>query len=473
MRLDKNSLLGRCLVAAAVLQLASCASVAPPPPRSAAPPTAFRHTPAEKRQLDNNWWQVFGDPALDELVSRLRESNLDLKIALARHDQALALLTTASSDRTPSVNFGASVVHARTSGTVANRLPTLEATTFRAPFEMAYELDLWGRVRLAVASAKAQVEASDSALQVALLSLTADLVAAYLTSQTLTAEERLLASAIDLRSQTVALTHRRFQAGATGELDVIRSQTDLAQSKADLLDIQRRREIAENSIAVLVGVPAAEFKLSRLDTLPHVPLPPADVPSEVLGRRPDVAQYWSLLESASAQVGVAQASRLPTIRLTGSAGVSSRELDDLLRSRSGIFSIGPTVSVPVLDGGRLAAAEALARARFTEAQAAYDKQVLIALREVQDALADRAYLSDRGSALASASSEAAKAAKVTRSRYDKGVGGYLEFLDAQRTALAVQRQGIQNTQALLVNYVSLCKSLGGGFQGSTHLEPAR
>jgi multidrug efflux system outer membrane protein len=451
-----------------LLTLCGCAVTTLPERPHAAIQGDFRFaSTANGGPVSENWWTAFNDPTLNDRVALLSTANLDLAIAVARHDQALAVLAVTRSDTAPSLTAGASLSRARTSATVANRLPTLEAPNIRIPLDLTYEVDLWGRIRHAVAASAAQLAASEATMAAVRLSLTADVVATHLLLRSLQAEERVLAQGIEIRQQAAALAASRFRAGVVSELDSIRAQVELAQAQAELLDLQRREELASDAMAVLLGQQAQSFDKQAVsaDTAPWtLPDIPAALPATLLQRRPDIAQASALLDASAESIGVAQASRWPALRLTASAGLASRELQDLLRSPSAIWSFGPSVSVPLLDGGRLDANVRLAQARYQEAVASWRKQVLVALREVQDALAELQLLASRAARLEAAATAAVQAGRVALSRYEKGVGNYADYLDAQRTALAARRAVVQNENSRAAAMVGLCKSLGGGWK---------
>jgi multidrug efflux system outer membrane protein len=369
----------------------------------------------------------------------------------------------ARSERFPAVNVTPAVSRGRTSETVSNRLPVLDTTLYRVPIDVAYEIDFWGRVRHSVAAARAQLEGSAYAVANVRLSLAAETASAYLLARSDDREIEVLERTLKLREDALQLAERRARAGTVSDLDVLRARADLALTRADLEDSRRRRELTVNALAVLQNRYAPDFHLAARAQAPSIPEIPAGLPSQLLQRRPDVAQNERALAAASEQIGVATANFFPTIRLTGYAGVASNDVANLFERASVIWSIGPTLSLPLLDGGRNRSNFEAAQARYREALAAYRKSALMAFRETQDALSDSAFLRERGNALRQAVEDSTQTAAVSRSRYERGLVSYFEVVESERGALTNRRAEIQNDQQRSIAAVSLIKALGGGW----------
>ncbi|MEP7042936.1 MAG: efflux transporter outer membrane subunit [Dokdonella sp.] len=411
----------------------------------------------------SGWWTVFGDAELDRQVEAVLRANQNLLLALARFDESRALLGVTRADELPSVAFDPLAARARTSGTISNRFPALETTLYRVPFDAAYEIDLWGRVRHSVAAAEAQLEGSADAIAAMRLALTAEAAATYFSIRSTDRETEVLERTLGLRRDALQLVERRAHAGTVGDLDVVRARADLALTEADLQDSRRRRELAQHALAVLEDRNAITFALPMRADTADIPEIPAGLPADLLRRRPDVAQNERALKAANERIGIAEAAFFPSIRLTALAGVASNDLSTLLDKPSEIWSIGPVISLPVFDGGRNRGNLQAAQARFRQAAAIYRLSVLGAFRETQDSLSDTAYLSERAGSLHAAVVASVQAAKISRSRYDRGLVSYFEVVESERSALAAQRAEIQNDQQRLVATVSLIKSLGGGW----------
>lgn len=433
------------------------------PPKTAAP-AAYALNPNPGALLTSaDWWPLFGDPELSEHVEATLAANQDLALAVARYDEARALLGATRAGGYPQATLDPSAAHVRTSGSELVPLPRLEGWHVALPVDAAYELDLWGRVRRSIASARAQAESAEDAVAAVRLSLAADTATAYLLLRATDREITVLAKTVTIRQDALRLAQRRVAAGAAGDADAIRAQADLSQTAADLDDAQRRRAIALHALAVLEGRNAPDFDVPVRDALTAIPSIPTGLPAHLLQRRPDLARDERALAAASEQIGVAEAAFFPTVRLAAAVGVSSRDLGRLLEDRSLVHSLGPSASLPLFDGGRNRSNFAAAQARYREALAVYRQSVLRAFHETQDALSDGAYLERRAADLNAATLSSIQAAAISRSRYERGLAGYFEVVESERAALLNQRAEIQNDQQRMAAAVSLIKALGGGW----------
>ena len=427
-------------------------------------PAAWKQAPAATTPLPDDWWNLFGDDELDRHVTATLAANQDLAGALARFDQSRALLGVARADEFPDVSFAPSYSRGRTSGTIANRFPFLETTVWQAPVEVAYEVDLWGRVRRSVEAAGAEVQGSADAIAAVRLSLAASTVSTYLSLRSSDREIDILSRTVGLREDELSLADRRARAGVVSDLDVLRARAELSQTRADLADARRRRDNLEHALAVLEARNAADFTVTPVVWTPRVPEVPAGLPSALLERRPDVASDERALAAASARIGVARAAFFPSVSLTAAGGLAGARLSDFTSSNSQVWSIGPVVRLPIFEGGRNRSRLEAAEAAYRGAEAKWRQTGITAFREVQDALADTTWLRERGAALDATVDASTAAAKLSRSRYDRGLAGYFEVVDSERQALGSQRAVIENDQQRLLAAVSLIKALGGGWK---------
>jgi len=426
-------------------------------------PAAWRDAAAATSSVPDTWWTLFADEELGRHVEATLAANQDLAAALARYDRSRALLGVARADEFPDVSLDPAYARARTSGTVSNRLPELETTLWRVPVDVAYEVDLWGRVRRSVEAAGADVEGNADTVAALRLSLAAAAASTYLSLRSTDRDIDVLARTVSLREDARDLAERRVHAGVGGDLDVLRARADLTQTRADLADAHRRRDNLEHALAVLEARNAPDFGVAVRAWTPVVPDVPAGLPSSLLERRPDVAADERALAAASARIGVARAAFFPQVRLTASGGLASDSLGDLSSGDSKTWSIGPVVRLPIFEGGRNRSNLQAAEAGYRGALATWRQGGIVAFREVQDALTDTRWLRERGEALTATVDAATAAAKVSRSRYDRGLAGYFEVVDSERQALASRRAAIQNDQQRLLAAVSLIKALGGGW----------
>jgi multidrug efflux system outer membrane protein len=354
------------------------------------------------------------------------------------------------------------------------------------PLVASWEIDLFGRVRRLNESARDEAAATAAVFESIRLSLTAQVAQSYFTLRGLDQERALLRETADLRRRELDLIDARLKNGAATDLDRARAETELATAEADTAAVSRQREAVQDALAVLVGVPASSFSISENESNANAPSPaftrgaavpsvPAGLPSDLLERRPDIAAAERALAAANARIGVAKAAFFPAISLTGSAGFASSEMSQLFQTDSREWSIGPSLYLPIFQGGRNRANLERSKAAFDQSVATFRQSVLVAFREVQDALAATAWLGDQAEAQTRALVSAQRAAKLAKARYDAGFVSYLEVIDAERTALATQRVSVQLATERFTTAVALIKALGGGWHagGTAELNAKR
>lgn len=490
--------------AAGLLGLVGCA-VGPnyPGPPETPPPARFKGASSRwsvaaprDKEPKGPWWEIFNDPALDALEKRALDANQDLKIAVSRIAQSRAQTRRAAADFFPNVDVNASGRRQRTTNTgpvqkagLIGGLPGLgggaatggAASTggmvlqsqpltntfndFRVPAELNWEFDLFGRVRRTYEAERAEAQAVEADFQAMTLSVTANVAAGYFNLRALDSEIDVLDRTIGARREALRIAGERLEAGLTGELDVVRARADLALNEADRFAVERARGEQENAVATLLGQSASELKIPRRPLRAHPPRVPAGLPSRLLERRPDVAAAERAVAAANARVGVATAAFFPVIRLTGAAGFESADLGSLFNWESRIWSIGPSVSLPIFEGGRNTARLAQTRAQYDEQVARYRQQVLVAFQDVENALIDLRTLAGQAEAQERAVAAARRTFDLSNSQYTKGASNFLEVIDAERTALQSERQAtLLNGQRMQAS-VQLIKALGGGWAG--------
>jgi len=414
------------------------------------------------------WWTVFNDPVLDNLELQAAQNNQDLKAAVARVTQARALARDAKADFFPQLSADPYMVRRRQSDNALNPVPNQLGNNYVVPFDLSYELDLWGRVRRSFEGANADAQARLAAFENTLLLLKADVALNYFALRTLDTERVILRNTIKLRREALDLVNARFKGGASSELDVSRAETELNSTEAELLAVDRRRAEVEHALAVLVGQPASEFAVKELpldaNTLP--PVIPAGLPSDLLERRPDIAEAERYLAAANARIGVAKAAFFPVVRITGIAGFESMDVETLFNWQSRVWAIGPSISLPIFQGGRNRANLKRSQAIFEENVARYRQQILVAFKEVQDALTGARLLSQQAEAQDRSFTSARKTADISNTRYLAGLVSYLDVVDSERTALSAEREAARITGQRLVTSIQLIKALGGGWADS-------
>lgn len=431
-------------------------------PEITAPPAYLEEAPWKEAvpadELDKGfWWQLYGDPVLNDLQQRALKENQTLKAAVARVDQARAAANISETTLYPRLDLNPAARRGRSSAETT--------TTLRLPLDLSYEIDLWGRVRRSVEAGTALYEASQAERQNVLLTLQTDVARNYFALRSYDAQLDLLRRTVALRAKNLQLVTSLFNNGQVGRLDHARAETELANTQAETATLKRRRAATEHALAVLVGEPVATFSLALPPANLEVRPPPvaAGLPSALLERRPDVAAAERQMMAANARIGMAKAAFFPVVSLTGSAGYASGELSRLFAWDNRTWSLGPLISLPVFDAGRNRAQLAQVEATWQEAVARYRQQVLIAFREVEDALADIRILAEQDEAQQRALTAARKAAELSDKRYRAGMVSYLEVVVSERTALATELLASQVQEQQLQASLSLIKALGGGW----------
>ena len=460
------------------LGLGGCAAVGPDYQRVAdaspaawkeAPPSGWKEAAPRDDISRGNWWEVFGDPVLNDLETQAETANQSLKAAVARVMQARAIARSTEADFFPRVDFAPSVLKTQQS---ANRPvePTAShtnysSTVFGMPFDLTYELDIWGKVRRAFEAANADARASEAACGTILLTLQSDVARTYYNLRYIDDDLAILRNNLAVLERSLDLVLVRYRGGIASGLDVSQAETILASTRAQCLGVSRQRAQLEHALAVLVGKPPSEFSLPENAMHLVPPAIPPGLPSDLLERRPDIAEAERAMAASNARIGVAKAAFFPSVSLTGNAGQLSIDLNSLMKGQSFTWFAGPSLSLPVLDGGRISANLKRARAAYDESVANYRQQVLVAFKEVEDALSDLRILEDQARAQERAVQAAQRTREISTSRYKQGAALYLEVLDGQRAVLLNEQLGAQIRGLQLVASVQLVKALGGGWQG--------
>ena len=429
-------------------------------------PQQHAAAPAAPLTVTANWWLLYKDPELDTLVAAGLQDNTDVRIAIARLEEAEAFMReVAAASILPQIDANAAAGRSRSS-TLTGTLPSTAApirNNFQLSASTSFELDFWGRLRRTREAARAQFAATSYARDVVSLTLAANIVQTYFAVRALDAQvivsEETLRAAVD----TLDIARKRAEAGFVSDLDLHQSEANRAQIAAQLKELRRLRAAAVHQLGVLTGMPDLELAAGDVRALPSPPLPPSGLPSTLLERRPDVRQAEANLRAANAQIGAARAAQLPTFSLTGLFGVQSRELSSLFSSNASIWSFGGNVVSPIFDSGRYAARTAQAEARAKQAAVAYEKTALTAFREVADALSNVRLAAEAEDDLESRVKAAGASLKLATLRYDSGYSAYLEVLDAQRTLNDAQLAVVRNRQQYLGYTVDLMNALGGGW----------
>jgi multidrug efflux system outer membrane protein len=434
-----------------------------------ATPAGWKTTPeAGQTAIAQRWWEVYNDLILNSLEDQADQASPQLAAAIARVTQARAIARITEADFYPNVTLDPSVSRTRQSGNRPGQpgAPVLPfvSNDFRVPLDVSYEVDLWGKIRRASESATAQAQAVADAYGTVRITLHADVAQTYFAIRSLDSEYDILKRTIAYQKEGTEIIRARYRGGASSELDVVRADAEVATNEAELVSVERRRADLENALAVLVGKTPADFSLfpDPLDILP--PSIPVGLPSELLQRRPDVAQAERLLAARNAEIGVAKAAYFPNIQLTAGFGFESTDLSDLIKSNSRIWTLAAGLTQPIFDGGRIKGNVDRARAAYDENLAVYRQQVLIAFQEVETALSGLRLLAQQADAQSRAVVNSERASEISTARYRAGLVFFLDVLDAERTALSNRRAAAQIQGLQLVTSVGLIKALGGGWE---------
>jgi multidrug efflux system outer membrane protein len=456
-----------------VLALAGCASLGPDYKRPAAElPAGYPVASAEKESpIQADWWKLYRDPVLDELVASARANNADIRLAAAQVLEVEAVLRQVDAASYPEVS--AVGTRQRTRVSEATVPPPARGTTERPDARIAlqttFEIDFWGRLSRSSEAARASLLASRYAREVVALTQSSLTAQAYFSLRSLDAQRSVLAETIRARRDSVDLARARLGAGLASELDLHQAQGALSEALVQRREADRQRSVVERQLGSLTGKTGLVVPQGDLFTVPVPPTPPAGLPSTLLERRPDIRASEQQLAAANAQIGVAKAALFPTITLTGSLGSQSAAFSDLLSNGTGIWSIAFAAALPVFDAGRRQAAVGQAEARRTQALIGYQKSIETGFREVADALVSYEQSSASETDLAERLAAARAALKLSGERYQAGYSPYLEVLDAHPTANDAELAFVRNRQARLAYSIDLMKALGGGWSAASGL----
>jgi multidrug efflux system outer membrane protein len=411
---------------------------------------------------DLAWLAVLKDTTLLRLVSLAVRENRDVQTAVARIREFRAEVGVARSGLFPELTANAS---ASTNQIALGAFEPVAYDALRVTADLQWELDFWGRLRRGVQASHADLEGQEAAYRATLLTLVSDVSTAYLGLLELGQEEQIAERTLASRRATLALARNRFEAGVISELDVHQFESEVAVPAAALAQARRLRSQREHELAALVGrrpfhIPSGASLASAVETMRV----PDSLPAVLLGRRPDVREAERAFAASVARVGVAQASRLPRISITGNYGSQSGTADDLFTNNTEVYQLQAGISVPLFTGGRLANEARAAGARAEQARLRFEQTVLQAFREASDALIGVRTARDQRVAQQSQVVALRKAAELADIRYRGGVASYLEVLDAQRQLFSAEL-GLSQTQLLeLSSVVLLYRALGGSWK---------
>jgi NodT family efflux transporter outer membrane factor (OMF) lipoprotein len=438
-----------------------------PPPNP--PNGTWKQTEPSDGALRGPWWEMYGDPKLNELEGKIAVSNQTLRAAMEEYLQAREQVAIARSRYYPTLSAGPSVGRTRSSENAGNTVLGVspqQYNTFSIAGQAEWEPDLWGQVRRTVEATRANAQASAALLANVELSLRAELASDYFELRGLDSQKDLLDNSVQAYESYLKLTQIRFKGGVATESDVALAQTQLETTRAQAIDVAVGRAQYEHAIATLIGVPAPVFSLPAMPLGNHIPQVPVGVPSQLLERRPDIAAAERQVDAANAQIGVAIAAYYPAVSLTGTGGFSSGSAGTWIQGPSEIWSLGASAVELLFDAGRRHAITQQARDAYEQQVANYRQTVLAGFEDVEDNLAALRILSQEAVTEEAAVEAARRSLSISTNRYKGGVTTYLEVLTAQTAQLTNERAQADIAARQFVASVQLIRALGGGWNTS-------
>jgi multidrug efflux system outer membrane protein len=454
-------------LASMALALAGCRIAVPPAPASTVnvPPTW--RAPAEAgpnaAAVDAGWWRAFGDPALDALVAQALASNGDLRTARARLQEYQARIAVAQSAQAPTLTAGVTPTRARVIGPFGT---PVESSAVQGNLQAAYELDPFGRLQNATEAARFDLASQQAAADAVALSVAANTASGYLNLRGLDAQLALARATLQSRLRSLELARRQFEVGYSSRLELSQAEAEYRTTASAVPQLERAIAQQENALALLLGASPGPVARGVEFAALAVPAIQPGLPSNLLRRRPDIAQAERAVAAADASLAVARDQLLPALRLTASAGGYAHSLPDLLGSGTALWSIGGSILAPIFDGGRLRAQAAISASLRDRAVFAYEAAVRNAFAETENGLSAVQRLREQLVQAEARRVATAEVLRIAHNRYTNGYSSYLEELDAQRNAFSADNNALQLKASYLAAHVDLYRALGGGWQAS-------
>lgn len=447
-----------------LLALAGCSVVGPDyKPPSGNPAATYKTVGLSKTPAVGSWWSSFSDSKLNDLLVSAEKNSPNARIALARLDQSRAMLRIKRADILPGLS--ANSLYSRENESGNDRFPPLGGAfeRYNSSLNLSYEIDFWGRIRRGISQEYALAEATAADYEFAVLSTKAEVTRNYISLRSLDDEIRLLSEALKLRKENETLVQARVNAGSTTAIDSSRATSQTETVRAEIHRLKQRRDELENAIGVLVGENPSTFRLVRA-SIPRTPAVPSGVPSDLLRRRADVLASERRLAAASEAIGVTIGKYLPRVTLNAAGGYAALSASDLFNKSSQLWNIGPSVSFPVITAGRRKNDVTRAKAFYRENLELHRQTVLVAVRDVENALSGIYNLNHAIIAQKKSADAAQEASRLIKLRYDTGLVSFFEVIDAQRQLLVEQRALVQTRSAHQLATVQLIQALGGGWK---------
>lgn len=438
--------------------------------------------------VDPDWWTLFNDRELTTLERRVAAENLDVRVATTRLAESRAQLGVARAAEFPTFNANGSYTREKASnvgqfaaapnplgangesGNSAGGLRSANLAPFsvyQAGFDASWELDLWGGVKRSVESATASVQAAAEARRAALLSSLAEVARDYIALRGVQTQLHIARDNVHTAEQSLQLTQQRAAGGVTTDLDVANASAQLRSTMAQIPGLEQQEAADINALSLLLGQPPNALRGELAEAQPVPPVPPrvpVGLPSELARRRPDVMQAEAQLHAATATIGVAVAAFYPSVTLSGSIGLQALQPSHFFNFNAREYAAGPGITIPIFQGGQLKSTLQLRKAQQQEAAVNYQKTVLQAFHDVDNALTAYQTEQARRDQLVLAVTQNQRALALAQSRYQQGVADFLTVLDAERSLLSSQQQLADSTTTVSENLVALYKALGGGWE---------
>jgi len=434
------------------------------PTAAAYPGTKSAQTQVTQDAMQLGWREFFTDAGLRELIAQALENNRDLRMAVARVEEARGLYGIQRADRLPSIGAGAAANWSRVPFDLSPTGSSVTSEQYQVTLNLSlWELDFWGRVRNLSDAALESYLATEEARRAIVISVVAQVANTYLLEREL--DERIVIGeqTLTTREESYRIARRRYEVGYASKVDAVGAETLLNQARSDLAALRRLRDQNLNALTLLVGAPVI-FETQTLSMIEprFVQEISAGLPSDLLMNRPDILACEHRLKAAHANIGAARAAFFPRIMLTGDLGTASAALGGLFGAGSSIWSFAPSITLPIFDGGRNRANLDVSEARRNLAVADYERTIQGAFREVADALAARLWLTRQVAAQQATLAAQTERTRLAGLRYQNGAAPYLEVLDAERDRFMAEQALVQVRRALLAGNVNLYAALGGG-----------
>jgi NodT family efflux transporter outer membrane factor (OMF) lipoprotein len=423
------------------------------------------------------WWELYGDPQLNDLIDKLNRSNQTVAQSEAQFRQAQALVRSARGAFFPTVDLNVSKNRSsQGTGSSSSSLSSSSSgirNTYSAQVGVSWEADVWGKLRRGLEADTANAQASFADLAAMRLSQQSELVQNYLQLRVIDGQKRLLEDTVSAYQRSLKMTENQYRAGVSGKDAVAQAQTQLKSTEADMVDLIWQRAQFENAIAVLIGLPPAEFSLTESSDIPQLPQVPSALPSQLLERRPDIASAERSVMAANANIGVAKAAYYPDLTLNMNGGYSSSTYSNWISLPNRFWSVGPQLAMTLFDGGQRSAEVDRSEAAYDETVAKYRQTVLDGFREVENFLVQLKVLQDEAVVRQQALDAARESLRLTQNQYKAGLIAYIDVVVTQAAALSNERSNLDLLQSRLIASVQLIAALGGGWDGQLEVSENR